>query len=318
MAGRRQQVDDVRDGVELTSLDSELYDGAGATKRELVDYLDAIADLLVPQLAGRPLTVMRARGGQQPFMQKNLPKHAPQWIPNVEIWSNASQRMVRYPFCADRRTLLWFANQRAVEFHPTLLIWPDRVDCLLIDLDPPEQLGFDAVITAAMVVRQVLDRWQLPSVIKTSGSKGVHIAVPVTGVDIDDAAAATRALAEQVARADPSVATTQFLRSERGERVFVDSSRAGGASVASVWSPRVRPGLPVSFPVAWERLSSIAPGQFTLRTALNLLPQAGPWAEAFSAPVAVPEELITRGREIPSGRVQAMNTGKRRKRGSGS
>src|ERR1700758_3099202 len=109
-----------RQGVELTHLDEPLFDGADATKRDLIDYLDAVADLILPELAGRPLSVIRVRGGQRPFMQKNVPDYAPEWIRTVTMWAESSKREVRYALCDDRRTLLWFANQRAVEYHPTL------------------------------------------------------------------------------------------------------------------------------------------------------------------------------------------------------
>src|SRR6201991_1831533 len=108
-----------RDGINLTNLDQALSPDAGATKRDLVDYLDAVADRMLPGLAGRPLTVLRVLRGQDPFMQKNVPKYTPDWIRTVSIWADASKREVHYALCEDRRTLLWFANQRAIEYHPT-------------------------------------------------------------------------------------------------------------------------------------------------------------------------------------------------------
>src|SRR5690349_17661789 len=112
--------DEVRDGVELTNLDQSLFEGANATKRDLVDYLDGVSERIIPGLANRPLSVIRVLRGQAPFMQKNLPKYTPSWVPNVPMWAESSKREVSYALCNDRRTLLWFANQRAVEYHPTL------------------------------------------------------------------------------------------------------------------------------------------------------------------------------------------------------
>ncbi|HEX5288465.1 MAG TPA: ATP-dependent DNA ligase, partial [Streptosporangiaceae bacterium] len=109
-----------REGVSLTHLDEPLFDGADATKRDLVNYLDAVSGLILPELRGRPLSVIRVRAGQQPFMQKNLPDYAPPWVGSVTLWAESSRREVRYALCDDRRTLLWLANQRAVEYHPTL------------------------------------------------------------------------------------------------------------------------------------------------------------------------------------------------------
>src|SRR5262245_1209753 len=129
-----------RDGVKLTNLDEPLFDGAGAAKRDLVDYLDAISDRIIPELEDRPLSVIRVHRGQESFMQKNVPKYTPDWIETVQFWAETSKRDVTYALCNDRRTLLWFGNQRAVEYHPTLVRAdrPDHVTHLVIDLDPPE------------------------------------------------------------------------------------------------------------------------------------------------------------------------------------
>ncbi len=113
-------VSEQRAGVDLTNLDEALSPEAGATKRDLVDYLDGVAERMLPGLAGRPLTVLRVLRGQKPFMQKNVPKYTPDWVRTVPMWAEASRREVHYALCDDRRTLLWLANQRAVEYHPTL------------------------------------------------------------------------------------------------------------------------------------------------------------------------------------------------------
>jgi bifunctional non-homologous end joining protein LigD len=145
--------------VTFTNLDQPLFDGANATKRDLVDYLDGISDRLVPVLADRPLSVIRVHRGQDAFMQKNVPKYAPDWIRTVSYWAETSKRDVAYALCNDRRTLLWFANQRAVEYHPTLVRVDggEHVTHLVLDLDPPPDTGFAAAVHAAHVVRASLD-----------------------------------------------------------------------------------------------------------------------------------------------------------------
>jgi bifunctional non-homologous end joining protein LigD len=307
--------DEVRDGVELKHLDAELFDGAGVTKRELVDYLDAVADRILPELRDRPLTVLRVRPGQQPFMQKNLPAYAPEWIPTVAVWAQASQREIRYPLCSDRRTLLWFAGQRAVEFHPTVLDVAAHVTYLVLDLDPPEGAGFGDVVRAAHLVRAALTQAGLAGAVKTSGSKGVHVVVPVeTGTSVEDAMAATRALAARTERLDPAAVTTAFLKEDRHGKVFVDPTRSGGASLACAYSPRARPGVPVSFPVGWADLDGAVPSDFTVRTARGLLADADPWRAALPAPQALPADLVAQGHAIPVPRVVAMHEGKRRAR----
>ncbi|MCE6997222.1 ATP-dependent DNA ligase [Saccharothrix sp. S26] len=304
-----------RDGVALTNLDQPLFDGAEATKGDLVDYLDAVADRIIPGLTGRPLSVVRVRPGQEPFTQKNLPKYTPPWVRSVSLWAETSKREIRYALCEDRRTLLWFANQRAVEYHVTLAPADafDRPTHLVLDLDPPEGSGFDVVVAAAKLVRRALAEDGLTGVVKTSGSKGVHVFVPVSGAD-HDVAAATRALAARAERLDPALATTAFIKDDRGGRVFLDSTRAYGATVAAAYSPRIRPGATVSFPVAWDDLDSVTPADFTVKTAAALLGDDDPWHSRMPAPQEMPDDLVAEGHTIPVARVQAMHEGKRRAR----
>jgi len=308
--------DEVRDGVTLTNLDQPLFDGAEATKRDLVDYLDAVRDRIIPVLEGRPLSVVRVVPGQAPFMQKNVPRYTPPWVQTVSLWAEASQRDVSYALCNDRRTLLWFANQRAVEYHPTLMRadrW-DRPTHLVLDIDPPSAEAFPLAARAAQLVRQALTDVGLVGAVKTSGAKGVHVFVPVEGLATPDAAAVTRAIAARAERLDPALATTAFMREDRGGRVFIDSTRAGGATVVSAYSPRVRPRVPVSFPVAWDELDRVTPGDFTLHTAASLIADGDPWADRMPKSQRLSSDLIEEGHAIPVARVQAMHEGKRRAR----
>ena len=208
-------------------------------------------------LADRPLSVIRVRPGQPPFMQKNLPKYTPDWVSRTAVWAEASHREVSYALVNDRRTLLWFANQRAVEYHATLfrLAHAHEPDFLVLDLDPPAGAGFDVVVAAAQLVRPALTELGLAGAVKTSGAKGVHVFVPLTPARHPrTSAAATRAIAARAERLDPSLATTAYVVEDRDGKVFLDSTRSGGATVVAAYSPRVRPGVPVSFPVAWEEL----------------------------------------------------------------
>ncbi len=316
----RQRPVESRDGVDLTNLDQELFDGSGATKRDLVDYLDAISDRLLPELADRPLSVVRMRPGQPAFMQKNLPSYAPEWIGRVSVWAQASHRTVDYALCDSRRTLLWFANQRAVEYHPTLLLGQQAtVTHLVLDLDPPEGVqGWSAtgvVVRTARLVQRALSDSGLAGACKTSGAKGLLIAVPVVAsTTVEDAAAATRALAARAAALDPSVATTAYIVADRAGKVFVDSTRSGGATLVAAYSPRVRPGVPVSFPVAWDDLDDIHPQDFTITTAVDRLAGTDRWRAQLPAPQELPADVLREGHQIPVARVAAMHEGKRRKR----
>ena len=309
--------EEARDGVALTNLDQPLFDGAGAAKRDLVEYLDAVRDRILPELTGRPLSVIRVHRGQEAFMQKNVPRYTPDWVRTMRLWSESSHRDVDYALCNDRRTLLWFANQRAVEYHPTL-VRIERLESpthLVIDLDPPDAGAFPLAAQAAQMVRAALGELGLEGAAKTSGSKGVHVYVPIDGQpSMADAAAATRAIAERATRLDTQIATTAFMKEDRGGKVFIDATRVGWATVISAYSPRVRPGTPVSFPVAWDDLDAVSPGDFTVHTAVRQLGDGDPWAEHMPAPQTLSPELIEEGSAIPGGRVQAMHEGRRRAR----
>ena len=309
--------DEVRDGVPLTNLGQPLFDGADAAKRDLVDYLDAMRDRIIPELAGRPLSVIRVLRGQDPFMQKNVPKYTPPWVRTVRVWAEASHREVSYALCDDRRTLLWFANQRAVEYHPALFRvgQENHPTYLVLDIDPPSGGEFGLAVRAAHLIRQALADAGLDGAVKTSGAKGLHVFVPLAaGAGTEDVAAATRALAARAERLDPALATTAFIRDDREGKVFLDATRAGGATVVAAFSPRIRPGVPVSFPVAWDDLNRVTPADFTIRTAPQLIGAADPWAGQLPAPQQLSPDLIAEGHTIPIARVQAMHEGKRRAR----
>jgi bifunctional non-homologous end joining protein LigD len=312
-----------RDGVPLTNLDQELFAGAEATKRDLVDFLDAVSGMIIGQLRDKPLSVIRVLRGQQPFMQKNVPKYTPDFVRTVPVWAEASHREVAYALCNDRRTLLWFANQRAVEYHPTLMRvgqW-DNPEYLVLDLDPPggqaesAATAFGQAVRAALAVRQALAGVGLAGAVKTSGAKGVHVFVPLApGQTSAQAAAATRAIAARAEQLEPELATTAFIREDRGGKVFIDATRAGGATVVAAYSPRVRPGTPVSFPVGWGDIGSVRPRDFTVRNATSLLAGRDRWAELLPEPQRLPADLVEEGEQIPVARVQAMHEGKRRAR----
>ena len=207
------------------------------------------------------------------------------------------------------------ANQRAVEFHvPFSRVGEEEPTGLVLDLDPPDGASFEAVVATARLARQALAEAGLTAAVKTSGSTGLHVVVPVHGSSAEDVAAATRALAARTERLDPELATTVYVVAERGERVFVDSTRSGRGTIAAAYSPRVRPGLPVSTPVSWDALDDVGPREVTVRTARDRIGDGDPWAEALPEPQQLPGDLVTEGHTIPIARVQAMHEGRRRAR----
>ena len=297
--------DESRDGVKLTNLDQPLFDGADATKRDLVDYLDAVRDRIIPALEDRPLSVIRVHRGQEAFMQKNVPKYTPSWVRTVQLWAEASKREVSYALCNDRRTLLWFANQRAVEYHPTLVRVdrPDRMTHLVLDLDPPDADAFSMAVRAARLVRQALADARTGWRGQDERCEGCARVRPDRRPGINRGRWPPR---PGPSRRGPSVsipviATTAFMKEDRDGKVFVDSTRVGGATVIAAYSPRVRPGVPVSFPVDWDDLDDIAPGDFTVHTALQQLGDGDPWA-AQMAESAATERRAHRGRPRHPGR----------------
>ena len=307
-----------RDGVPLTNLDQPLFDGAGATKRDLVDYLDAVSDRILPELRDRPLSVIRVHRGQDAFMQKNVPKYTPEWVPTVALWAEASKREVAYALCNDRRTLLWFANQRAVEYHPTLVRRDrlDRATHLVLDLDPPEGSGFPIVVAAARLVRQVLTDAGLESAVKTSGAKGLHVIVP-----IDDEADARGGrggdAGDRVARRGPGPEPRDDRVHEgepRREGVRRLDPRRRGDRRRRVQPSRARRARPCRIPVGWDaprrRRARRLHGAHGDRAARR----RDPWAAQLPEPQHLPDELVEEGHTIPVARVQAMHEGKRRAR----
>jgi len=186
---------------------------------------------------------------------------------------------------------------------------------MILDLDPPDAGAFGLAVRAAELIREALASAGLAGAVKTSGAKGVHVFVPVEDrATSEEVAAATRAIAARAERLDPALATTAFILQDREGKVFLDSTRAGGATVAAAYSPRIRPGVPVSFPVTWDELDRVGPADFTVHTAPRLLAGSAPWAGQMPGPQPLPPGLVEEGRAIPVARVQAMHEGKRRAR----
>jgi bifunctional non-homologous end joining protein LigD len=287
----------VAGGVELSRLDKVFWPDEGLTKGDLISYVRRVASVLLPQLRDRPLTVKRYPDGIHggTFFQKNTPAYAPDWVRTVTLPADNKRGQVSYTLCNDRRTLVWLANQGSIELHPFLsrLDRLDRPDVLLLDIDPPEG-RFDLAVQVAMLTRETLARRGIEAWAKTSGAKGVHVIVPlVRRYDFGAVQLAARKLAEEAAAQDPALVTTEFLKAERGGRVFLDATRMGrGAHVVAAYSPRARPGAPVAFPVAWDRLESVSPQDFTIRTVPPLLDRnPDPWKTVSPPRQHLPRDL---------------------------
>jgi DNA ligase D-like protein (predicted polymerase) len=226
---------------------------------------------MLPWLRDRPLTLVRAPDGvgEHRYFKKDTPRYAPDWIRTVSIHAESAKRTVRYVLCNDRRTLAWLGNQAAVEFHPSPVRVPrlDRPD-LIFDLDPPRD-RYPAVVDVAMVLHEVLEELHLPSGVKTTGSKGVHVVGPLQRRFAQDQVrrAAERVAAAVVGRA-PDLATTEFRIADRGGRVLVDVWRnAASQTAVAPYSPRALPEATVSFPLTWPELTSARISDFRIQRA---------------------------------------------------
>ena len=264
--------------------------------------------------------MIRVRPGQPPFMQKNVPKYTPDWVQPRPALGGGSKREVSYALCNDRRTLLWFANQRAVEYHPTLVRaddWEHQTH-LVLDLDPPRgaRRGFRLAVRAAQLVAPGAGRCRAGRRGQDERRQGrARLRAADRARRSGDVAAATRAIAARAERLDRDLATTAFISEERHGKVFLDSTRAGGATVVAAYSPRMRPGVPVSFPVAWDDLDRGDAGRLHHPHRRLTCSATGSWAERMPEPQTLPADLIEEGHAIPIARVQAMHEGKRRARG---
>jgi bifunctional non-homologous end joining protein LigD len=247
--------------VEVHRPDKLLFPGGGDakeyTKGDLVDYHRAVAPFMLPHLRGRPLMLQRHPDGLDgpTFMQKNTPDHYPEWITRVEVAKEGGT--VRHVVCDDTATLLYLAGQAAVTLHRWLSRADsvDHPDRLVFDLDPAGD-DFDAVREAARLLGELLDELELPSALMTTGSRGLHVIVPLNGRhDFDEVRSFARDVADTLADAHPDRLTTVARKKDRGERLYLDIQRNAYAQTAvAPFTVRPRPGAPVATPLTWDQL----------------------------------------------------------------
>jgi bifunctional non-homologous end joining protein LigD len=278
--------------VQITRPDKLLWPSIGVTKQAYADYLDAVADRMLPWLRDRPLSLVRAPDGVdgQRYFQKNTPSHAPSWIKTVTIPAPSANRDVAYTVCNDADTLAWLGNQAALELHPAPVRRDklDRPDLFVVDIDPPDD-AFDAAVEAAYLMLEILDDLGLETLVKTTGGKGLHVVVPIVRhVSAERLRHAATRLAEIATERRPDLVTAEFRKAKRQGRVMLDPSRNGpGATLVAPYSTRTRPDGTVSFPVLPKDLGRITPTDFTLATVdRRLVNGAAPkrWTEAANGP----------------------------------
>jgi DNA ligase D len=285
-------------GVEPSNLDKVFWPDEGLTKGDLLGYVETMAPLILPNLRNRPLTVIRFPDGVggMSFYQKDTPKYAPDWVQTITLPAYGAKKDVRYTVCNSEQTLRWLANQACIELHP----WLSRIDRLerpthlVLDIDPPDG-QFARAVEVALVAHDVLRDEGLEGAAKTSGSKGLHIYVPLARrYGFDKVRQAALAIAQRAVERAPELITIEFRKAGREGRVFLDTTRNGpGAHIVAVYSPRARPGAPVSFPVPWDEIESAKPSDFTIQTAHGLVERRGDlWKALMPAPQRLPRELL--------------------------
>jgi bifunctional non-homologous end joining protein LigD len=246
--------------LKLTNLDKVLYPATGFTKRQVIDYYARIAPALLPHLKGRALTLKRYPNGvdSEFFYEKNAPKHRPDWVKTVPVWSEGTHRTMYYVEAADLPTLIWLANLAAIELHPSLALAKD-VSCptmMVFDLDPGPPANIVQCCQVAFWLREIFEHFNLQCFPKTSGSKGLQIYVPLnTGTSYDVTKPFARALAQLLEQEHPDAVVSDMKKSIRTGKVFVDwSQNDQHKTTVAVYSLRARERPTVSTPVKWEEV----------------------------------------------------------------
>jgi bifunctional non-homologous end joining protein LigD len=289
----------------ITHPEKILFPEEGITKGELASYYEAIAPVMLPHLRRRPITMERFhRGiGSPGFFQKDVSKGFPDWLERVEVPKHGGT--VHHPIANDTRSLLWLANQNSITIH----VWPSRTpnlynpDICIFDFDPSKDDELDRLRAAALLLRELLDDLGLPSWIKTSGSKGFHIAVPLNGKhDFGEVARFAHTVGRVLVSRDPENLTQEFHKVDRAGRILVDTGRNGySATYAATYTVRARPGAPVSAPCTWEEIERgvVGPKTFTLRTMAQRIALKGDlWSDLLRNKVSLKRAVNRLGKSV--------------------
>jgi bifunctional non-homologous end joining protein LigD len=269
----------------ITHPEKILFPEDGITKGDLAAYYEATAPMILPHLRRRPVTMERYPSGigEKGFWQKDVSRGFPAWLQRVKI--PKKNGWVHYPLITDVRSLLWVTNQNTITQH----VWVSRTprllypDLCVFDLDPSSD-DVEAVRRTALALRDFLQQLGLQSWVKTSGSKGFHIVVPIDGkTAVEDVASFANEAGTMFVRRSPDLLTQEFSKADRKGRIYVDTGRNGyGATFAAAYTVRAKPGAPVSAPCGWDELErgDVTPWTFTLRTMPARVAQVGDlWAD---------------------------------------
>ncbi len=270
--------------LRFSNVDKPFWPELGITKGDLIAYYRDVSEVLVPHLRGRPFTMKRYPDGWQGknFFQKNAPSHMPEWIERVPFpvsTRDGEKRIIEYALVNDDLALLWMANMGCIDLHTwaSRVDRPERPDWVMFDLDPSEGSGFEEVIEVALLVKQTLHLLELESFPKTSGSRGIHVLVPIARRhSFEEVRDFAGVVAGALARAHPGLATTEWAKEKR-RGVLVDANQNGpGRTNATVYSVRPRAGATVSTPLRWEEVvAGLDPASFTMEAVLDRVAREG-------------------------------------------
>jgi bifunctional non-homologous end joining protein LigD len=283
--------------LRLSNLEKPFWPEEGITKGDLIAYYRDVAEVLVPHLRGRPFTMRRHPDGWQGkhFFQKQAPSHMPSWIKRVPFPASTREgekKVIDYALVDDELALLWMVNMGCIDMH----VWasradrPERPDWVMFDLDPSEGAGFDDVVTVAQLVKETLDLLELEGFPKTSGSRGIHILVPIARRHtFAEAREFASIVAGALARAHPGLVTTEWTKAKR-RGVLVDANQNGpGKTNASVYSVRPKAGATVSTPLRWDEVApGLDPTVLTMDAVLDRVARNG---DLFSGVLAGKQSL---------------------------
>ena len=271
--------------IEVSSPGRVYFPESGTTKEELVDYYRKIAPVMLPHLRDRPIAMQRFPRGVdgESFFQKRFPKSFPRWIEHADVVNTLGEN-VQFVVVQDAASLVYLANQGCITLHAFLATRDDirKPDRMTLDLDPSGTVTFDDVIFAAHQTRDALEARGLSTYLMVTGSKGLHVVVPIEpGPDVDDVRAFARTIAEELVEAHPDRLTIEQRKANRGDRIFLDYMRNGFAQTAvAAYSVRALPGAPVATPIDWEELGGrgIDPQKWNIKNVCRRLGQReDPW-----------------------------------------
>jgi bifunctional non-homologous end joining protein LigD len=280
--------------IAITHPEKVMFPDDGITKGELAAYYELVAPAMLLHMKGRPVTLERFhRGiGEKGFFQKNVVKGAPAWLERVAV--PKKDGVVNYPVVRDTRGIMWLTNQNCITPH----VWTSRVpdlvhpDLCIFDLDPLEE-NADALRSATLLLRDTLAELGVTSWVKTSGSKGFHVAFALDEKsDSGQVAHFAHSFGRELVRRAPDLLTQEFYKADRGGKILIDTARNEfGATYAAAYAVRPKPGAPVSAPCTWEEVESgeAGPQTFTLRTMAERLHTRGDlWGNIFQARTSLP------------------------------